>query len=331
MNIAIKTYLASGLIFLSGQALAEGGEVTPVKVIQAFENTFGVTQGERRNHTKGTCAIGEFIGNEEIAKYSRSGLFSGKSLPVVARFSLAGGNPNAPDTAKSPRGLAVEFALPDDTIQHMTMLNTPVFGAANPQTFYDMLVAKTPDPKTGKPDPEKIKAFKASHPDTKAQAHFMASNNPPSNYFNSAYYGIHTFKFVNVQDQTTLVRWRFVPHDGEKQLSKAKLQSMPANFLEQGLITRADKSPIQWDMLVTIGEANDEQNNPTIAWPENRKEVKAGTLTIRSAMKQKGAACENINFDPLFLSDGIEATNDPILLFRSPSYAISFSKRLSEQ
>jgi catalase len=56
--------------------------------------------------------------------------------------------------------------------------------------------------------------------------------------------------------------------------------------------------------------------------------VKVGTLTISSAMPQKGAECEKINFDPLVMSDGIEPTNDPILLFRSPAYAFSFAKRM---
>jgi len=45
-------------------------------------------------------------------------------------------------------------------------------------------------------------------------------------------------------------------------------------------------------------------------------------------MSQKGAECEKINFDPLVMSDGIAPSKDPILLFRSPAYAISFAKRL---
>jgi catalase len=45
-------------------------------------------------------------------------------------------------------------------------------------------------------------------------------------------------------------------------------------------------------------------------------------------MKQEGAGCEKINYDPLVMGDGIAATNDPILLFRSSSYALSFTKRL---
>ena len=295
----------------------------------AIEGTFGVTPGERRNHTKGTCATGEFVGTSAAAAYSRSALFSGKPVPVVARFSLAGGNPKAPDTAKSPRGMALEFKLPGGGLQHMTMLNTPVFGAAQPKTFLDLMIATKPDPVTGKPDPEKIKAFKASHPDNLAQATFLASNNPPTSYASSAYFGIHTFKFINRADKTTLVRWRFVPRDGEKHLTDDELKSSPPNFLEQALMQRTRQGPVRWDMLVTLGEPGDTEDNPTIAWPDTRKTIKVGTLTISSSMPQKEGSCEKINFDPLVMADGIAPTNDPILLFRSPAYAVSFAKRMS--
>jgi catalase len=157
----------------------------------------------------------------------------------------------------------------------------------------------------------------------------MAHNNPPVSYANSAYNSIHTFKFVNRGNKITLVRWRFVPQDGEKQLSDAELESMPANFLEQALIDRTRRGPLRWDMVIAIGEPGDSVVDPTVAWPANRKTVKLGTLTISSAMPQKGAACEKINFDPLVMSDGIEATDDPILLFRSPAYAVSFAKRIN--
>ena len=310
-------------------SMAAEDEVTAEQVISAIEGAFGVTPGERRNHIKGTCATGEFIGQENGATYSRSGLFSGKSIPVVARFSLGGGNPKAPDTAKSVRGMALEFRLPDGGLQHMTMLNTPVFGAAQVRTFLDMMLAMKPDSATGKPSPEKIKAFKASHPDNQAQANYLANNNPPMSYANSAYFGIHTFKFINRANQTTLVRWRFVPQDGEKRLTDAELKSMPQDFLERALIERTKQGPIRWDMLIALGEPGDSENNPTLAWPANRTEVKVGTLMISSSMPQKGAACEKINFDPLVMNDGIEPTHDPILLFRSPAYAYSFAQRMS--
>ena len=133
--------LAGGLGLTAPWGMAAPDEVSAEQVVSALEATFGVTPGERRNHTKGTCATGEFVGRPEAATWSRSALFSGDPVPVVARFSLAGGNPKAPDTARSPRGMALEFRLPGGALQHMAMLNTPVFGAAQPATFLDLTVA----------------------------------------------------------------------------------------------------------------------------------------------------------------------------------------------
>ncbi|UOG93504.1 MAG: catalase family peroxidase [Candidatus Thiothrix sulfatifontis] len=321
--------LLSGSLVFTTPLWAEEKVVTADEVVSALEKTYGVHIGERRNHTKGTCAAGEFIGLPEAAAYTRSVLFSGKTIPVIARFSIPSGNPTIPDTAKNPRGMALEFKLPDNNLHHITMLNTPVFGAATPQTFLDDIVAKTPDPATGKPDPEKLKAFKASHPDSLPQAEFLEKNNPPISWANSSYFGIHTFKFINKDEKTTPVRWRFVPQDGEKSLSDSELKSSPANFLEQKLIDRAKESPVRWDMMLTLGEPGDPDNNPTLLWPKERKEIKVGTLSITSAMPQKGAECEKINFDPLIMADGIKPSDDPVLLFRSPGYAVSFGKRLS--
>lgn len=323
--------LAALLSLSAPLTLAGEDEVTADQVVTALEGAFGVHPGERRNHTKGACATGEFVGTTDAARYTRSALFSGKPIPVVARFSLAGGNPKAPDTAKSARGMALEFRMPDGQLQHMTMLNTPVFGAASPKTFLDLQLAMRPDPATGKPDPERIKAFKASHPDNLAQAQFLDSRNPPVSYANSAYFGIHTFKFINQDNKTTLVRWEYAPQDGEKRLTNDELKTAGPDFLEQALISRAQRGPIRWDMIVTIGEPGDPEDNPTLLWPEARRKIKLGTLTIKAATPQKGAECERINFDPLVMADGISPTNDPVLQFRSAAYAVSFAKRLGGQ
>ncbi|MEN6587488.1 MAG: catalase family peroxidase [Sulfuricella sp.] len=328
-NHALKKCVLAALLVLGApHGFAAEQQVTADQVVSAIENTFGVTPGQRRNHTKGMCAEGTFVGATEAAAYSRSPLFSGNKIPVIARFSLAGGNPKAPDTAKSARGMALEFRFPDGSLQHITMLNTPMFGAAQPSTFLAQMIAMKPDPETGKPDQEKIKAFQASHPDNRPQAEFLAKYNPPVSFANSDFFSIHTFKFINRDNKTTLVRWRFVPEDGVKRLTDAELKTRPANFLESALIERTKSGPVRWDMILTIGEPGDPQDNPTVAWPEGRKERKVGTLTISAAMPQKGAQCENINFDPLVMADGIAPTNDPILLFRSPAYAVSFAKRM---
>ena len=73
----------------------------------------------------------------------------------------------------------------------------------------------------------------------------------------------------------------------------------------------------------------DTVTDPTVAWPDDRQGIKMGTLTLTEAMPQADAACEPINFDPLVMADGIAATDDSILQFRSPAHAVSFGKRLS--
>ena len=330
-NSSPRYVLAALSLVFSPLPQAAEVEVSAPQVIQAIEAVFGVNPGQRRNHIKGTCASGEFIGNPDVARYSRSALFSGKAVPVVGRFSLSGGNPKAPDTARSGRGMALQFQLPGGQLHQMSMLNTPMFGAASPQTFLDLMLALRPDPATGKPDPEKMTAFKATHPDNQAQAQYLATNNPPASYANSAYWGIHTFRMIDRKDQITPVRWRFVPLDGERRLSEDELKSTASHFLEPALIRRIQQGAIRWDMMLTLGEAGDPEDDPTLTWPANRQEIRAGTLSITAVTPQPGARCETINFDPLVMADGIAPTQDPILLFRSPAYAVSFVKRANQQ
>jgi catalase len=102
-------------------------EVTAPQMIDAFESTFGVHRGQRRNHIKGTCAAGEFVGTTDAAALSRSALFSGKTIPAVTRFSLA-----------------LEFHLPGGALQHITMINVPIFAAASPASFRDAIPAAKP-------------------------------------------------------------------------------------------------------------------------------------------------------------------------------------------
>lgn len=326
------TSAATTMVAVAADTPPSSPTVTAPQMIDAFEGTFGVHQGQRRNHTKGFCAAGDFAGTADAAGLSRSELFSGKSIPVIARFSLGGGNPDVPDAAPAPRGMALEFHLPGNVLQHITMIDVPLFGATSPASFRDAIVAAKPDPKTGQPDPEKLQAYAASHPDAMALTQLSSRHTPTANYYQATYFSIHTFKFIDAKGAEHPVKWRFVPRDGTKELSAAEMKTAPHDFLEKNFMERAQKGPVLWDMVVYVGEPGDPLDNPTLLWPETRKHFTAGTLSITSATpQQKGVACEPINFDPLVMADGIAPTNDPILRFRSPAYAVSFVKRLTNQ
>jgi catalase len=293
----------------SSVAGSEGGEeLVAVAVNDALEGAYGRHKGKRRNHTKGFGATGYFVGTKEAAQVSRSALFDGDRIEVIARFSIAGGDPSASDSERSPRGVGLEFRLKNGALQHMTMIHTPMFFARTPSTFLDKFLALAKD----------------------VQFHFLETNNPPASYANCAFYGIHTFRFVDRAGKTTNVRWRFVPEDGERSLTDAQLAQKPREFLEAAFRDRVKQGPVRWEMIVTIGEPGDSENDPTVLWPAGRREIKAGTLTLTSSAPDQASGAYTINFDPMMMADGIEPTDDPILRFRSSSYATSHSRRLTE-
>jgi len=166
---------------------------------------------------------------------------------------------------------------------------------------------------TEKTDPSEFTAFLKQHPDNAAQAHFLATNNPPTSYANSAFYGIHTFRFVDHAGKTTNVRWRFVPEDGERSLTDAQLAQERREFLEAAFRDRVQQGPVRWEMIVAIGEPGDSENDPTVLWPAGRREIKAGTLTLASYAPDQASGAYTINFDPMHMADGIAPTDDPVL------------------
>jgi catalase len=303
----------------------------PAKVVNTFEQLGGVHKGMRRNHVKGGCAEGSFVGAEAAQKYSSSPLFSGQSVAVIARFSLDGPDLGAADASRGPRSMALQFHLPNGELHQTAMLNTPVFLAATPQSLLDFLQAHLPDPTTGKPDPAKLAAYADTHPDNKPMSDWLETHNPPPTYTNATYYSVDAFKFVNGK-AGYWVKWRFEPQDGIKALSDAELAAASHDFLLQRLTERTRKGPVKWDMIVTIGEKGDSIDNPTVVWPAGRKEFNAGTLTLTKAGADAQDICEGINYDPNVLSTGIEPSpDDPILAYRSAAYAESFSRRHEEK
>jgi catalase len=326
----LSVLLASASMGLTPlQSRAQEG-ASPDDVVATLEKLSGVHKGFRRNHAKGDCASGAFQAGADARALSISPLFSGQPIPVTARFSVAGPNPAAPDKANSPRGMALQFQLPDGALQNMAMLNVPVFAAATPQAFLELLQVGLPDPATGKPDPAKLQAYIVKYPEFKGFADWSGAHKPPPSYAEVAYYSVHAFKFVDSGKQEHWVKWRFAPRDGEAFMTDAELAAAPGDFLADRLAERLRKGPAVWDMIIILGEKGDAIDNPTIPWPATRREIKGGVLTLSKAGGQADGQCDGINFDPNLVSAGVEPSPDPVLAFRSSAYAVSYGKRLEE-
>src|SRR5262252_6773038 len=101
---------------------------------------------------------------------------------VLGRFSLGGGQPSASDTASAVRGLGLQFSLPDGELWRTAMLHLPVFPFRTPEAFYEQLFAFRPDPSTGQPDPEKVQAFLAHHPESAEVLKVIKSQPAPTGF-----------------------------------------------------------------------------------------------------------------------------------------------------
>src|SRR5215469_1170616 len=206
---AVKRIIAATTVFAvlcTATPAGAGGPVTSDPVIKGFEAAFDLQPSRSAKQANVICIQGQFIGTSAASALSRSRLFAGHPVPVVARFSMV-------DAHASGRGaleMALEFRFPDGSLQHMAMLDTPLFVPAQPATFSEMIKAVKPDPSTGEPDQSRLHDFLDSHPDAFAQWQFGAVTEPISNYANSPYFSIHTFRFIDTDGRTHFVRWRFI-------------------------------------------------------------------------------------------------------------------------
>ena len=317
--------VVGGFLYLGGWLSPNA--LTPGRFVDEFERMGGIHSGFRRNHAKGVCVRGFFDSNGQGARLSKAVVFRPGRVPVIGRFSLGGGDPHVTDDLSTVRGLGLQFSLPDGEEWRTAMVDLPVFPFKDPRAFYDNLLASQPDPNTGKPDPEKMAAFAASHPETVQALAIIKSHAPSSGFDNAAYCSLNAFRFVRADGASTYVRWTLVP---VQPYGAGTGASQDKNFLFDGLIASIHQHPLQWRLLMTVAQPGDPTDNATILWPEGREQVDVGMLTLDSVESEETSPARDINFDPLVLPAGMAPSNDPLLSARSAIYSQSFTRRAGE-
>lgn len=318
--------IAGGFLYLGGWFSPTA--VTPARFVDAFERAGGIFSGFRRNHAKGVGVSGYFESNGQGARLSKAVVFRPGRVPVVGRFSFGGGDPHVPDAPNMVRGLGLLFRLPDGEQWRTAMVNLPVFPFQTPQDFYDNLVASQPDPKTGKPDPEKMAAFGASHPATVRALSIIQSHAPSSGFDNTAFNSLNAFRFIDAAGASIPVRWTLAPV--EPYVAVTAAAQTDKNYMFGALIASIRQHPLQWHVIITVGNSEDPTNDATVAWPDGREQVDVGTVTLDHIESEETSPARDINFDPLVLPSGMTPSDDPLLSARSAIYSQSFTRRAGE-
>ncbi|PXW66898.1 catalase family peroxidase [Methylobacterium sp. B4] len=298
---------------------------TAEQTIDAMNTLFGKHAGKRANHAKGVVAEGSFTPSADAARISKASLFQGPAVPVTIRFSDATGVPTIADGAANanPHGMALKFKLSDGSEMDVVVNALAYFPVATGEEFRDLLkavAASGPDAKK----PTALERFVATHP---AAATAGATAKTPSSLARQTYNGVNAFIFVDKDGKRQPFRFKFVPAQGEEILSAEEAKKRDPNYLMDEIGPRIAREPAKFRVLAQLAEAGDPTNDATKPWPDSRKTVDLGTLTVSRAVPDSAEAEKALLFMPNALTDGIEVSDDPLIDARVQAYAVSFGRR----
>src|SRR6201986_957695 len=269
--------------------------LTPEKLVAALAPPGGPALGHRRNHAKGICFTGTFAANGNGSALSKAQVFTAGEYPVVGRFNLATADPHAADAMVRVRGLGIQITTPDGEQWRSAMIDAPIFPVSNPQAFYALLTA------SASKDPNAMKTFIGANPGFLTFVGWAKSAPWTASYAEERYNSLNSFLFVDDAGAKHPIRWSLVPAAQPVPIEPKELAKRGPNFLEQEITQRVAANPQHWKLMITEANAGDPTADPNHAWPEDRKTVDVGTLTVQQIEQESDGPCRDINFDPTVL------------------------------
>jgi catalase len=295
-------------------------------LLHAFDTVNGGEHpGYRPAHAKGVMLSGSFHPSQEAAKLTRAPHMQ-RETPVTVRLSDFAGIPTIPDNAEeaSPRGCAIRFHLAEHTHTDIVAHSVDSFPARTAEEFLEFLQAvAASDP--SKPHPNAIEQFLGSHP--KALAFVQAPKPHPASFANESFFAVSAFKFTAVNGASRFGRYRILPDAGSQYLDAKTAAAKGPNYLVEELRQRTAKGPIKFHIVVQLAESGDVTDDATVRWPEGRKHVKLGEISLQTMVSDSDVERHRIIFDPIPRVDGIEASADPLFQPRADLYLLSGRRR----
>ena len=326
MPIANLRFAAPFGLLLALTSCAAAADEAPLttQIVDAFNKIYGSHAGFRANHAKGVVVEGSFTASPDAKKLSKAALFDGTKIPVTVRFSDAGGLPTVPDgdAGANPHGMAIKYHLPGGQDTDMVINSLKFFPVGSGEEFRDLLVAITESgPDAAKPTA--LDRFRASHPSVDKAGATIAT---PKSFATETYYGIDAFVFVDAAGKKQAVRYQMVPETSEH-FSKEEAAKQAPDFLVDEMPKRVAKAPVVFHLKAQLAAPGDQTKDPSQPWPDDRKLVDLGTLTLDKPVDDSLAAQKKLLFMPTALTDGIELSDDTLPVVRAGAYAVSFSRR----
>jgi catalase len=135
---------------------------------------------------------------------------------------------------------------------------------------------------TSKPHPWPIETFLGSHPNARK---FVQDAKPvPASFATESFYGNNAFIFINSKGQKQAGRYQIIPVGGSQYLDDATAKAKSPSFQRS---TSLDSQLFQVPSVATAHEAGDQTNDSSEVWPDSRKTIELGIITINSVVRTR--------------------------------------------
>jgi len=296
------------------------------QIFDVMSKAPGAQPRTRPVHAKGVVCEGTFTATPAAKNLSSAAHLQGEKIPVTVRISDGAPDPSIPDNSPNafPRGIAIRFLIPGGDKTDIVAISHNGFIVGTGEGFLALVQAiAATDPSKAHPWP--VEQFLGGHP---RALKFVQDPKPmPDSFATESFFGNNAFVFVNKKGARQAVRYQILPVAGSHYMSDADAKSKSADFLFDELKARLAKGPIQYRLVAQLPSAGDPTNDGSIIWPDDRKTVELGTITIKAVVADSDAAQKALAFDPTLLTDGIELSDDPLPAIRSDVYGISAMHR----
>ncbi|MEV7013218.1 catalase [Streptosporangium sp. NPDC051022] len=294
---------------------------------------------ERVVHARGVTAYGYFeaygkLGEEPIGRYTRAKLFqeAGKRTDLAVRFSTVIGGRDSSEAARDPRGFAVKFYTEDGNWD-LVGNNLAVFFIRDAIKFPDVIHSLKPDPVTFRQEPGRIFDFMSQTPESMHMlVNLFSPRGIPADYRHMQGFGVNTYKWVNDQGVTHLVKYHWMPKQGVRSMTAedaAVVQGRELGHATKDLHEAIDRGNFpEWEFLVQIMtddehlELDFDPLDDTKVWPENEfPPLPIGRMVLDRNVANNFAENEQISFGTGVLVDGLDFSDDKMLVGRTFSYS----------
>ena len=298
------------------------------ETIEVFDKVNGgVHPGFRPAHAKGILLTGMFTPSSQAASLTRAPHLQRNPTPVTVRFSNFAGIPSVADNdpqGASPRGFAVRFHLGEhvhtDIIAH-SVDAFPVRTTEGLLEFLNAVIATNP----AGPHPNAIEQFLSAHP---AALTFVQIPKPiPTSFAKESFFAVSAFKFANADGISRYGRYRILPVAGNEYLDDTEAAARSPNFLFDEIRERVAKEPVRFRVSVQLAKDGDILDDATIRWPEERRQLAFGEISLDRIAPNNASEQQQIIFDPIPRVDGIEPSADPLFEPRANVYLMSGRRR----